>query len=444
MTHAELETLALDRSNAALDRVVRQGAAMTIVDSPPGAGKTWLVERMLALASSSAMMRVLCVTNTNNQARDLVERVALFRLPFLRHLVSESQLDNADPRFRVQDARLLPAGPGVVVTTLKKALHGLDRLPANAFDLVVLDEAYQASGSDALAAFALATRFALVGDPGQLDPVVTTDTAWLEAGEHRLHKPAPRYLLDRGAAREGDIIRLPATRRLRQDTVDFVQPAFYRDLPFRSLADDASRTLQATVPAVSPDYADRAIAAIAAGASIVQIMLPPTPPRFADFDADAPGVVAHIVRRMHERGLVFSDGRAIGDGDFICIDPHVASGEAMRLALRNSGHGDVAVDTPERWQGLQSPIVIAKHPLMDMVGGASFGFDPGRWCVSLSRHTHACIVVARADIGAKLESYVHSLGDAACEAEDAIWSGYAAHSRIWNALADRGRNVAAA
>jgi hypothetical protein len=442
MSQTQLEADAHAASNAVLDRVVRRGAAMTVVDSPPGAGKTWLVERMLALASTSAHRRVLCVTNTNPQARDVVRRVKQFQLPTLRHLVSSSEFDNADPAYREKDPRLLPMGPGVVVSTLKKALHSLDRLGPTAFDLVVIDEAYQASGADALAAFALSQRFALVGDPGQLDPVVTTDTAWFEASEHRVHRPAPKYLLDRGAASTADIIRLPATRRLVQDTVDFVQPSFYPTLPFASLAAGAERTLNATIDAVGNDYVDAAIAVIEAGCSIVQIVLPPAPPRFADFDAEVPAVIARIVRRLQDRGVAFHDGTLVADKDIICIDPHVASGEATRQALRGAGHSGVHVDTPERYQGLQSPIVIAKHPLTDMVGGASFGFDPGRWCVSLSRHTHACIVVARADIGDKLDGYVHSLGDAACEARDAVWNGYSAHSRIWKALAARGRNIA--
>jgi hypothetical protein len=41
---------------------VIQGAPLTLVDSPPGAGKTWLVERTLSLASTQARMDVCCVT----------------------------------------------------------------------------------------------------------------------------------------------------------------------------------------------------------------------------------------------------------------------------------------------------------------------------------------------------------------------------------------------
>jgi hypothetical protein len=147
------------------------------------------------------------------------------------------------------------------------------------------------------------------------------------------------------------------------------------------------------------------------------------------------------VSRFISRGVSFADGSVATEEDFACIDPHVASGEATRHALRASGYPDIGVDTPERWQGLQRPIVIAKHPLTEMLGGASFGFDPGRWCVSLSRHTHACVIVGRASIGARLNGYVHSVDDAPCEAEDTLWRGYAAHKRIWDGLEALGRNI---
>src|SRR4029450_11980183 len=98
MTNSQLLEESHRTSNAVLQRIVRQGAALTIVDSPPGGGKTWLVERMLALASNPGGQRVLCVANTNNQARDLVRRVSEFQLPFLRHLVSEAEQGAADPR----------------------------------------------------------------------------------------------------------------------------------------------------------------------------------------------------------------------------------------------------------------------------------------------------------------------------------------------------------
>jgi hypothetical protein len=443
MTDANLERITYAALNAVLERVLRQGAPLTMVDSPPGAGKTWLVLRILALATV-LRLRVICTTNTNSQARDLVRRLAAFQLPSLAHLVSEAERPNADPRISqvVTDPSNLPVSAGVTVTTLKKALHSLDRLGPSAFHIAVVDESYQASGSDLLAALALSQRFVLVGDPGQLDPVITTDTSPFETNDHRVHRPAPRYLIDIDPGRTRDIIRLPATRRLVQDTVEFVQPAFYPDLPFASLAGE--RRLRATIAAAPADFVDGVIAAIERGASIVQVILPPAPPRFVDFDPEIPQVAARIVNRFRRRGVAFSDGRLVSDGDFGCIDSNVASGESLRQSLRAVGRGAVAVDTPERWQGLQCPIVVAKHPLTEMHAGVQFSFAPGRWCVSLSRHTHACIVVARANVGERLDRYIHSVGEAACTAPDAAWRGFYAHKQVWDALASKRRNVLAA
>ena len=80
----------------------------------------------------------------------------------------------------------------------------------------------------------LSAQVVLVGDPGQIAPVVTGDSRrWRDwsAGPQRA---APEALL---AAYPDSVtrLRLPHTWRLGPLTTALIQPAFYADLPFDSV-----------------------------------------------------------------------------------------------------------------------------------------------------------------------------------------------------------------
>ena len=96
------------------------------------------------------------------------------------------------------------------------------------------------------------------------------------------------------------------------------------------------------------------------------------------------------------------------------------------------------VDTPEIWQGLERPVMIAKHPLSGLRRFDEFSLEPGRFCVMLSRHQLGCIVVGRDGVGDALESHSHDCARRALGAENAEWAGWRAHSYVWNRLEQRG------
>src|SRR5262245_7312386 len=96
-----------------------------------------------------------------------------------------------------------------------------------------IDEAWQMTYGDLGGLGPLSTQVVLVGDPGQIAPVVTGDPRrWRDwsAGPQR---PAPEALL---AAYPDSVtrLRLPHTWRLGPTTTALIQPAFYPDLPFDS------------------------------------------------------------------------------------------------------------------------------------------------------------------------------------------------------------------
>lgn len=413
---------------------------MVIVESPPGAGKTYLVECAAAVAVANPRMRVLVVTPGVSQAYDVVDRLLDYDL---RRLELAHAQHRTLPDFL--QGRITPAqgwngglnrGPGVVVTNAHLLHFYLDVLPSGSFDLMIVDEAYQLAAGDYLPIAALASRVLMVGDPGQLDPVNSADTTNLEAARHKIHRSAPTYVLDRFP--DTPVYGLPVTRRLLPDTAALVQASFYPRLPFGSVVDPATRRLRLPIPGVLSGI-DPALDAIVAGASMVAVLLPGAAPSYEEADSELSDLIAAIADRALVRQAEWVGQRALGEGDIGCIDPHVIAGGAISDGLRSRGRGNIRVETVERWQGLQVPISIVRHPLSRIGKPMPFDLEAGRWCVSLSRHQIGCIIVARETVRDVIAEYVHGCDTVAAGAEDATWAGYEAHRRVWTALDTQGR-----
>jgi hypothetical protein len=437
-----IDQRARDVARDVLRTAVIQGAPLTMVDSPPGAGKTWLVERALSLATTQPRMDVCCVTPRAQQGFDLVRRLSNeFDLPRLQLLTSRDRSPPADLIGRVNiitDIRAIGSGPGVVVSTVDKMATHLPNLPANRFDLLVVDEAYQLAFKQFIPVSSLAPRILLVGDPGQLPPLVQADTSRFEAADFRVHWPAPKELLRRYPATPR--FQLPATHRFLQDTVDIIQPSLYPDLPFESGVAASERQLRFAVAGIG-GVIDRALDSIANGATVVSLLLPAREATFEEVDSEIADAMAAVVARFVQRQPSWIGMRELGAADVGCIDPHVQSGGAVRDRLRAMDFVDVMVDTPEIWQGGQRALTVVKHPLSDVRRPEEFDLDAGRWCVMLSRHLHGCIVVARDNVNSVLAGYRHDCGQTPSGAEDSVWRGYRAHAGVWDALGRRNRFI---
>jgi hypothetical protein len=217
-----------------------------------------------------------------------------------------------------------------------------------------------------------------------------------------------------------------------------IQPSFYPDLPFVSLADPTQRLLQFPVAGMAGAI-DDASDLIAGGASVVAVLLPERGPTLEEYDLGVATAMADIAHRVLQRQAQSPAGVRVSEADIGCIDPYVASGETAAARLRMHGSGRIWVNTPEQWQGLQTRITVVKHPLTEANGPSGFDLGAGRWCVSLTRHTHACIIVGRASIGRVLADYTHECGETPSRAIDDVWAGYRAHTTIWSELGRHGR-----
>lgn len=431
-------------ANCVLDAAIQHALfgtdPLTIIKSPPGAGKTFLVECASAVAAAVPAMRVVVVTPGVSQLYDVVDRLLGYRLPRLElaHAKHRTLPDLLTGRITASSgwSPTLNVGPGVLVTNAHLLAAYLDRLNPGTFDLMIVDEAYQLAASDFMPVSDLATRVMMVGDPGQLDPVNSADTSNLEVSTHKIHWSAPAYVLDRFP--DTPVFELPVTRRLLPDTSNLIQASFYPDLPFQSVVDPNDRRLRFAVAGMEPAI-DQALDAIARGASLVAITVPGGAPAHEEADPAVAAVMAQLADRLLVRQAEWVGQRHLTEADIGCIDPHVIAGGAISDRLRQCGRGEIRVETVERWQGLQTPISIVRHPLSRAGRPTAFDLEAGRWCVSLSRHQIGCIIVGRESVTNVIREYVHGCDTVAAGAKDATWSGFRAHRTIWNALTDQGR-----
>ena len=89
----------------------------------------------------------------------------------------------------------------------------------------------------------------------------------------------------------------------------------------------------------------------------------------------------------------------------------------------------IRVTTPERWQGLEKPIMIAVHPLSGVTSPSGFDLETGRLCVMSSRHEAACFFVTRDHISETLDAHLPS-ADQALGCADLVGRGHAMHRQF--------------
>jgi len=424
---------------ASIEAVLREadrGVIAQLVVAPPGAGKTELTLDGVAQASGLHGERVLVASNTRAQAYALARRFVnkygrLTVTLFVRRKRDVPADLRAHARVRVEEhIQNLPPAPCVVVATIDKLAQSA-LVPAS-FDTLFVDEMYQVPAHKYLPVAALATKQRGIGDPGQIEPVTKIDVTRWRDDPAGAHVPAPRVLQVRDPGLV--VTRLSVSRRLVADSVEFVQPAFYQDLPFRALDGAAERHLEFRTLARHEPH-DDVLHRLEHGASIVLAELPRAFGR-----VDDPGVAATLVslaERLLARGahLVTPEGaRPITPADLGIVCAHVEQVGAVQARLPDALRPHVLVETANRFQGLERQVVLVWHPLAGQAAPRAFHLTAGRFCVALSRHRVACILVARAGLEETLEHYreetVPRLGDD----EDPEYAGLHAHRTILTQL----------
>jgi energy-coupling factor transporter ATP-binding protein EcfA2 len=351
------------------------GDPAVVVPSPPGAGKTRLVTLLAAAISHRAGMRVGVAAQTREQAVQIARRIG--DLPGVRAKLlwpAKAPRANSGATPAVQGAQAgFPAeGGGVLIATTARWLFASPR--DLGCDLMIVDEAWQSTYADLGALGAFAGQIVCVGDPGQIDPVVTGATTRWARAPHGPHLPAPDAL----RAAHGDavaVIALQHTWRLGPATTALIQPAFYPELPFTSRRPPEHITGPA---GLLPELAHRAVTTTAGPA-----------------DAALTGACEQRVHDLLDgHALTTAEGtRALTAGDIAVVTAHVNQASAVRAMLAD--HPDVLVGTANQLQGLERHAVVVLHPLAGYRDlDSAFGADAGRACVMFSRHRAHLTVIA--------------------------------------------------
>jgi hypothetical protein len=134
-----------------------------------------------------------------------------------------------------------------------------------------------------------------------------------------------------------------------------------------------------------------------------------------------------------------AEPRAVQQSDIGICASHRSMNGAIRKTL-GAGFADVRIDTPERWQGLEKPIMIAVHPLSGVTDPSEFDLSTGRLCVMASRQQAAMIFVARDHVGQTIENVVPSATQAPGQ-RDSVGQGRRAHLEFWELLKKNNRVV---
>ncbi|MEO8287113.1 MAG: AAA domain-containing protein [Chloroflexota bacterium] len=431
-----------------LDAVVRAGEPLLIVSAPPGAGKTWLIETLTGVLVYCGL-RVGVITPRVSQLDALLERL-LANFPALAPIqVLQSAQRPMPPALakhpgRVSvttDAGSLHRGCGVVLSTAAKLFDtmGSGSL-AGEFDVLICDEAWQIGYNNMAPMLGAARQTVLIGDPGQLPPLVRVPTARFDAAPVRVHRPAPETLLERypGATH----IRLPYSRRLTQGAVDLIQPSFYPALPFRAATEPYERRL-ALSGRSTRSAVDRAIDHLGEGASIVGLVLPRKASGWAGgVDEEMAGVEAAVVRRLLDR-KARSAGNRIMEEDIGCINSRVNEGATLRKHLRARGISTerVRTDTAESWQGLERKAIVTRHPASGLTKLSAFDLETGRFCVMLSRSSVCTILTYREGLEDALAEHSHDCGARELGVEDSDFRSWSTHVALLTALENSGHVI---
>ncbi|MEN3124022.1 AAA family ATPase [Janibacter sp. LM] len=360
------ETIMRDPITAGVLYTVWSGDPAVVVPSPPGAGKTRLVVLLAAALATRAGLRVGVAAQTRAQAAEVAARLdrldATTRLVWPKNREGAPELTGSAARVTGAQARFPHEGGGVVVATTARWLNSNPETIG--CDVMIVDEAWQATYADVGALGAFASQCVMVGDPGQIDPVVTGPTTRWADSPTAPHLPAPQALM--AAHSEAvSVVTLKHTWRLGPQTTALIQPAFYPDLPFTSKR--------------PPEHVT------AHGEHLPEVTHHATPTTAGPADPALINAVADRARDLIGTNLTTTEGtRAMTADDLAVVVPHVAQAAAVRARL--SDHPTLLIGTANSLQGMERPAAVALHPLAGYRDATTFGTDLGRACVMLSRH----------------------------------------------------------
>lgn len=349
---------------------VWSGERITVVDSPPGSGKTTLVADIVHTLARHSPLSIVVATPTKRGMFDLAER-----------LVAAFGDDDEAPQVVFSHKHIAP--PKGTVKWPGKANHVIIRTVASCrtsppnVDLLVFDEAYQTTYSDASRAASRAEQVLMVGDPGQIGPVNRVPTAFWE---NHVVSPAHRAPEAFSTLPEAKVIHLSSTYRLGAQTVELIAPLY--GFEFDSKRPD--RHVETPDGQELPEIESFNVGEQPSRTSMSMLK----------------SVARHAVNMIGHTAVEYLDGErtetTIEAADIAIVCPHndqvtilgALINKYTSAAHLNADSARIHVGTADTSQGGQWKAVIALDPMIANQSPAGYQLVTGRLCVMLSRHMH--------------------------------------------------------
>ena len=413
----------------------------TVMTAPAGAGKTAFITAAIGPARRHRM-RLAVGTPTNEQAFALVARLARAYPGETISFVPASTVTLPQGISRLPNVAEISAqqanGASIIVGTLSKLGDAFCRGSLTPVDGLFIDESFQADSSRYYGVADLAPNHMLVGDSGQLNPFSTMPDPyrWRGLAEDPLQTAIGVIL--RNHRDSTTVHKLPLSRRLDSRAVP-VARAFYPDLAFEAAVLPGVRKLR-LLPSGTAQRRTRLVDRtldLASSTGWAHIELPAAP--VLAVDPEMIGFISALIERLFRRGPRARCERHPSWTDL--VPGRVAVGvshndqkDLLRAQLDSVGLSQIVVETANKLQGLEFDFVIAWHPLAGIPDADEFHLDPGRLCVLLTRHRHACIVLGRAADRQMLEAIPPATPAYLGWDPDPVLDGWEVHRAVFAAL----------
>ena len=374
--------------------LVWSGNPVTIVDSPPGAGKTRLVSHVTGHLAVRSDITIAVATPTRAQAIGIAAAIARVT-PAGTVVLAEKGWQVADiPEGVTYDpnasSRLAPGK--VVIRNLKKWSFG----PPEA-DLLIIDEAYQATYASVLAIAGKVSQILMVGDPGQIGPVTSVNTSVWEGNYDAPHLRAPEAFTQRADVRT---VHLRSSFRLGPATVKAIGGLYA--FPFDSARPQLSL---GNLPEIE------SVRVFSGGDKDIMSML----------EVVAKRAAALVGQTFREQG---QPDRPLTGEDVVVLVAHNTQVAIVQGFLANLCQPEITVGTADKLQGGQWAAAVALDGLVGAPSASGHGGALGRLCVMASRHrahltwvhdgTWADLIDEDEDLTMKDQRLMHSVRAALC------------------------------
>jgi predicted DNA helicase len=270
---------------------------------------------------------------------------------------------------------------------------GSDLLVDRRFDVVLVDEATQATEPSCLVSLTLGDRAVLAGDHRQLPPTVLS----LEAADRGLD----RSLFERMAGRHGNLVEMLTLQyRMHEKIMTFSSERFY-DGRLRASEEVRGHTLR------DLGFDDGRVEG-----RLRPVTLPEEPVVFVDTSREDGGERqrgdSSSRENPREAGLVARLARSfqwggVPDGEIGVISPYADQVDLIRRGLEEAA--DLEVHTVDGFQGREKEVVILSLVRSNDRGEVGFLSDVRRLNVALTRARRKLVVVGDADTVATEDVY---------------------------------------